>query len=39
LTFENTAFGTASSAVQNLLQEFLIRRLTPKIPSYGSAKP
>jgi hypothetical protein len=30
LTFENAAIGTAVSAAANLLQEFVIRRLTPK---------
>jgi len=39
LTFENAGLGFANSAVQNLFQEFLIRKLTPKIPHYGSAKP
>ncbi|MGA9672119.1 MAG: carboxypeptidase-like regulatory domain-containing protein, partial [Terracidiphilus sp.] len=39
LTFENAALGTAGSAVQNLIQEFVIRKLTPKIPNYGSGKP
>jgi hypothetical protein len=29
LTFENTAIGIGSSGVSNLLQEFLIRKLTP----------
>jgi hypothetical protein len=29
LTFENTAIGVGGSGVSNLLQEFLIRRLTP----------
>jgi Carboxypeptidase regulatory-like domain len=29
LTFENTAIGIGGSGVSNLLQEFLIRRLTP----------
>jgi hypothetical protein len=29
LTFENTSLGIAGSGVANLLQEFLIRRLTP----------
>ncbi len=29
LTFENTAFGIAGSAASNILQEFLIRKLTP----------
>ena len=35
LTFEETLLGTAGSAVQNLFQEFLVRRLTPRIPDYG----
>jgi hypothetical protein len=39
LTFENTAIGIASGAVQNLLQEFLIRKLTPRLPKYPSATP
>jgi hypothetical protein len=40
LTFENTALGIAGSAVQNLFQEFLVRRLTPNVANYGaSAKP
>jgi len=30
LTVENTALGIAGSAVQNLFQEFLVRKLTPK---------
>lgn len=37
--FENTVVGFGSSAVQNLLQEFLIRRLTPKVPNYSAGKP
>ena len=39
LTFEDTAIGTAESAVQNLIQEFIVKKLTPRIPNYGSAKP
>ena len=39
LTFENAGLGIASSAVENLFQEFLLRKLTPKIPHYGSSKP
>ncbi len=35
LTFENTGISIASSAVGNLLQEFVIRRLTPKLPKPG----
>lgn len=34
LTFEETAIGIASNAVANLFQEFVVRRLTPKIPRY-----
>ena len=36
VTFENSAIGTAESAVQNLIQEFLIRHLTPRVPSYAT---
>ncbi len=36
LTFENALFGIAAGAAQNLFQEFLVRRLTPKLPKYGS---
>lgn len=39
LTFENALITTAGGAVQNLFQEFVIRRLTPKLPSYGPSKP
>jgi len=39
LTFENAGFGTLGSAVGNLFQEFLVKRLTPRIPNYGSAQP
>jgi hypothetical protein len=39
LSFENAAIGTAESAAQNLFQEFVVRKLTPRIPNYGSSKP
>jgi carboxypeptidase family protein len=39
LTFEDALISIAGSAAQNLFQEFLVRRLTPKIPSYQSSKP
>jgi hypothetical protein len=39
LTFEDAAIGTAEGAVQNLIQEFIVKKLTPRIPNYGSAKP
>ena len=32
LTFENAAVAIVSNALTNLLQEFVIRRLTPKVP-------
>jgi hypothetical protein len=38
LTFENALLGAAGDAAQNLVQEFLLRKLTPKIPNYGAAK-
>jgi hypothetical protein len=34
LTIEETLLGIAGSAAQNLFQEFLVRRLTPKLPNY-----
>ncbi len=39
LTFENSAIGIGASAIGNLFQEFLIRRLTPKLPNNAVAKP
>jgi len=39
LTFENTAIGIAGSAVTNLLQEFVIRRLTPKVRKSNAGQP
>jgi hypothetical protein len=38
LTFENALIGTGEGAIQNLIQEFIIRRLTPHVPNYGAAK-
>jgi hypothetical protein len=38
LTLENVLAGKASGAIQNLFQEFVVRRLTPKLPDYGSTK-
>jgi Carboxypeptidase regulatory-like domain len=34
LTFENTLIGIGETAAVNLLQEFLIRKITPNIPNY-----
>jgi hypothetical protein len=39
LTFENAAIAIASTAVTNLLQEFVIRKFTPKLPGRGSTNP
>ena len=39
LTFENTGYGIIGSAVGNLFQEFLVRKLTPHVPNYNTAKP
>ena len=37
LTFEETGLGIAGSAVANLFQEFLVRKLTPKVPHYAAS--
>ena len=39
LTFENALIGTGASALANLFQEFLVRKLTPHVPNYGASKP
>jgi len=39
LTVENAVVGIGATAIANLFQEFLIRKLTPKVPSYDPAKP
>ncbi len=38
LTFANALLGIAGDAAQNLLQEFLLRKLTPKVPNYEPLK-
>jgi hypothetical protein len=38
LTFENTLIGVGATAAANLLQEFVVRRLTPTGSSRGSTK-
>jgi hypothetical protein len=38
LTFENTIIGIGTTAAANILQEFLIRRLTPHAPTYAPAE-
>jgi Carboxypeptidase regulatory-like domain len=39
LTFDNTAIGIGAAAVGNLFQEFLYRKLTPKLPHQDPAQP
>jgi hypothetical protein len=39
LTFEGAAIGTGIAAISNLLQEFLIRKLTPHIPKNLATSP
>lgn len=39
LTFENAAIAIGASAISNLFQEFVIRKLTPKVPNHDPAKP
>ncbi|MGH9711704.1 MAG: carboxypeptidase-like regulatory domain-containing protein [Candidatus Acidiferrales bacterium] len=39
LTFENAAIGIGTGAAANLLQEFVIRKLTPNLPGHQSGKP
>jgi hypothetical protein len=39
LTFENALIDTGLSAAGNLFQEFVVRKLTPKVPHYSAGKP
>jgi Carboxypeptidase regulatory-like domain len=39
LTFENTLIAIGATAATNVLQEFVIRKLTPNVPNYDPAKP
>jgi len=39
LVFESTLIGTGETAVMNVFQEFVIRKLTPHAPSSASASP
>jgi Carboxypeptidase regulatory-like domain len=36
LTFENMVIGIGETAAVNLLQEFVMRKLTPNVPNYGA---
>ena len=37
VTFANALIGTAEGAMQNLAQEFIVRRLTPRLPRFPSS--
>ena len=39
LTFENTLIGIGATAAANILQEFVVRKLTPNLPNRAPAKP
>jgi len=39
LTFENTLIGIGATAATNVLQEFVIRKLTPKVPNHDPSNP
>ena len=39
LTFENMLIGIGETAAVNLLQEFVMRKLTPNVPNYQPATP
>jgi hypothetical protein len=36
VSFENAGIGTAEGALENLIQEFIVRKLTPRLPHYPS---
>jgi hypothetical protein len=36
LIFESAAIGTGEGAIQNLIQEFIVRKLTPRLPHFPS---
>jgi hypothetical protein len=36
VSFENALIGTAEGALENLFQEFVVRKLTPRLPHYPS---
>jgi hypothetical protein len=39
LTFENTLIGIGTTAAINVIQEFVIPKLTPNLPIRQAAKP
>ena len=38
LTVQNSLISTAAGALGNLLQEFMLRKMTPDVPDYGAAR-
>jgi hypothetical protein len=36
VSFDNALIGTAEGALENLIQEFIVRKLTPRLPHYPS---
>lgn len=39
LTFENAAIGVGATGAANLVEEFLMRKLTPNVPKHDQPKP
>ena len=39
LTIDNALLNIAGHAADNLVREFILRKLTPKVPSYATGKP
>ena len=39
LTIDNGLLNTAANAADNLVREFILRRLTPRVPDYEKGKP
>jgi len=39
LTFENALIGIGTGTMEDFFQEFVVRKLTPRLPSYSSSKP
>jgi hypothetical protein len=39
LTFENTGLGIAGGAIENLFQEFVVRKFTPRLPGFIKQTP
>ena len=39
LTFENALIGVGATAAANLVEEFLMRKLTPNLPKHNQPQP